>query len=133
GKRAIELHSNFAVGLYALGLTYCRTRQFDRACDAFDRLLVLSDRSTYFVAWSALVHGLAGERNKALKLSAGVGSKHSSECIHPLTSVLIGMALRDRAATANALRGYTMKNGSGFQVAHILPFLRDWRFEPAFV
>ena len=59
GRRALELHSDFAVGLYALGLTYCRTGQFDEACDAFERLLPWSNRATYFVGWGALAHALA--------------------------------------------------------------------------
>src|SRR5262249_8760556 len=47
GKRALELYPDFAVALYALGLTYCRTKRFDRACDVFERLLSLSNGAAY--------------------------------------------------------------------------------------
>jgi adenylate cyclase len=132
GRRALELHSDFAVGLYALGLTYCQTGQFDEACDAFERLLSWSNRATYFVGWGALAHALAGRRSDALALAADVGRKHSSEYVHPLTPVLLGIAIRDRAATADALRAYIEKNGPGFQVGHIVPFLGSWVEEGLF-
>ena len=126
GRRALELHSDFAVGLYALGLTYCRTGQFDEACDAFERLLTSSNRATYFVGWGALAHALAGRRADALALAADVERKHASDYVHPLTPVLLGIALGDRAATADALRAYIGNHGPGFQVGHIVPFLGSW-------
>jgi TolB-like protein/tetratricopeptide (TPR) repeat protein len=132
GQRALELHSDFAVGLYALGLTYCRIGQFDEACDAFERLLSQSNRATYFVGWGALAHALAGRRADAVALAAVVARKHSNEYVHPLTPVLLGIALGDRAATADALRGYIGKNGPGFQVGHIVPFLGSWVKEGLF-
>lgn len=126
GERALELHAGFAVGLYALGLTYCRTGQFDEACDVFERLLSWSNRGTYFAGWGALAHALAGRRADALALAAAVAQKHSSEYVHPLTPVLLGIALGDRAAAADALRAYVGRNGPGFQVGHIVPFLGSW-------
>jgi tetratricopeptide (TPR) repeat protein len=132
GRRSLELHSDFAVGLYALGLTCCRTGQFDEACDAFERLLAWSHRATYFVGWGALAHALAGRRADALALAADVARKHSGEYVHPLTPVQLGIALSDRAATADALRAYIDKNGPGFQVGHIVPFLGSWINEGLF-
>ena len=132
GQRALELHADFAVGLYALGLTYCQTGQFDEACDAFERLLHSSNRATYFVGWGAVAHALAGRRSDALALAGDIARKHSSEYVHPLTQVLLGIALGDQAATADALRAYIEKNGPGFQVGHIVPFLGSWAGEPLF-
>lgn len=132
GQRALELHADFAVALYALGLTYCRIGQYDEACDAFERLLSSSNRATYFIGWKALAHALAGRRTDALALAADVARKHSSEYVHPLTAVLIGIALDDRAAAADALRAYIGKNGPGYQVGHIVPFLGSWLDEPLF-
>lgn len=132
GQRALELHSDFAVGLYALGLTYCLTGQYDEACDAFERLLSQSNRATYFVGWGALAHALAGRRADAVALAADVARKHSSEYVHPLTPVLLGIALGDRAATADALNAYIEKHGPGFQVGHIVPFLGSWITEGLF-
>jgi TolB-like protein/Flp pilus assembly protein TadD len=126
GRRALELHSDFAVGLYALGLTYCRIGQFDDACDAFERLLASSNRATYFVGWKALAHALAGRRADALALAAAVVRKPAGVYVHPLTPILLGIALGDQAATANALRAYIAKDGPGFQVGHIVPFLGSW-------
>ena len=132
-ERALELHSNFAVGLYALGLTYCATARFDDACDAFERLPSSSSRAAYFVGWAALAHSLAGRRTDALALAAEIARRHSSEYVHPLTAVLTGIALGDRGATADALRAYIDKNGPGFQVGHIAPFLGRWAVDPTFV
>ncbi len=132
GRRALELHSDFAVGLYAVGLTCCRTGQFDEACDAFERLSAWSNRATYFVGWGALAHALAGRRADALALAADVARKYSGEYVHPLTPVQLGIALGDRAATADALRAYIGKNGPGFQVGHIVPFLGSWINEGPF-
>jgi TolB-like protein/Tfp pilus assembly protein PilF len=122
GKRALELYPNFAVALYALGLTYCRTKRFDRACDAFERLLSLSNGAPYFQAWAAMAHASAGNRNTALALATEMANKHPSQSIHPLTHVLIGIALNDPGAAADALGAYTAQDGSGFQLGHILPF-----------
>ena len=58
--------------------------------------------------------------------------KHSSEYVHPLTPVLLGIAPADRAATAEGLRAYIGKNGPGFQVGHIVPFLGSWAKEGVF-
>ena len=132
GLRALELHANFTVGLYALGLTHCRMGQFDEACDTFERLLSSSNRATYFVGWGALAHALAGRRADALALAADLARKHPNEYVHPLTAVLVGIALGDQAATADALRAYIGKNGPGFQVGHIVPFLGSWAGDPLF-
>lgn len=132
GRRALELHPHFVVGLYALGLTYCRVQQFDSACDAFDRLLMLSNRATYFLGWKALAHGLAGQVDEAAALAGEIAGRHPGEYTHPLTHVLVARARGDRDAAARALRAYIAAGGAGFQMGHIVPFFGDWRVDPEF-
>ena len=133
GQRALELHADFAVALYALGLTYCRMGQFDRASDAFERLLTSSNRAPFFVGWGAIAHALAGRRRETLTLAEDLAARHPSEYVHPVTPVLIGIALGDRHQTEDAVRAFIHQNGSGFQIGHVVPFLEEWRFKPGFV
>lgn len=133
GTRALELHPNFAVGLYALGLTHCRLQQFERACDAFERLLTLSNRATYFLGWKALAHGLAGQVDEAIALAGEIAGRHPGEYTHPLTHVLVARARADRGAAASAVRAYIAAGGAGFQMGHIVPFFGDWRSDPDFL
>jgi TolB-like protein/Tfp pilus assembly protein PilF len=133
GERALKLHPGFAVALYALGLTYCRTREFDKACEAFDQLLSVSERTPYFVAWRALACGLAGRPRDASALAAEIATRQATEYVHPLAQVLAGIGIGDPGTTANALKAYIAAKGAGFQVGHIVPFLGDWALEPPFL
>ena len=130
GEQALKLSPGFAVALYALGLTYCQTREFDQAGEAFDRLLSLSERAPYFLGWRAVACRLAGRPKEALSLAAEIAVRQTTEYVHPLAPVLAGIGVGDQFATANALNGYVAANGTGFQVGHIVPFLGAWKFEP---
>jgi serine/threonine-protein kinase len=132
GEQALKLHPGFAVALYALGLTYCKTREFEQACDAFDQLLALSERAPYFLGWRALACRLAGRPNDVLQLAAEIAARQTTEYVHPLAGVLAGIGGCDRVATAKALNVYIAAKGAGFQVGHIAPFLGDWIFEAPF-
>ena len=114
-------------------MTYCRKGQFDRASDAFERLLTSSNRAPFFVGWGAIAHALAGRRRETLTLAEDLAARHPSEYVHPVTPVLIGIALGDRHQTEDALRAFIHQNGSGFQIGHVVPFLEEWRFKPGFV
>lgn len=130
GERALKLHPDFAVALYALGLTYCRTREFDKACDVFDRLLSLSERAPYFLGWRALACGLAGRLHDASTLAAEIAARQTSGYVHPLARVVAGIGLGDPVATVDALATYVAEKGAGFQVGHIIPFLGRWMHHP---
>ena len=79
GERALELQSNFVVGLYALGLTYCRTGEFGKGRNAFNRLVGLSNRAAYFLGWAALAGGLDGRQAEARSLGTEIEDRHPSE------------------------------------------------------
>ena len=113
-------------------MTYCKTREYEQACDAFDQLLALSERAPYFLGWRALACRLAGRPNDVLQLAAEIAARQTTEYVHPLAGVLAGIGGCDRVATAKALNGYIAAKGAGFQVGHIVPFLGDWIFEPPF-
>jgi len=84
GERALELHSDFTVALWALGMTYCQTGQFDKATAAFQRLMSLSNRAAFFVGWAALAHALAGRPGEARGLAEEIAVRSSQEYVHPI-------------------------------------------------
>jgi serine/threonine-protein kinase len=132
GKRALALHPSFAVALYALGLTCCRTGRHAEACDAFDRLLDASHRARYFVGWNALARARGGRKGEALTLASDLAARHPDEYVHPITPVLMSLAAGDRQATQQALGAYAECEAPGFQICHIVPFLEEWRREAPF-
>ena len=132
GERAIELQSNFVVGLYALGLTYCRTGEFEKGRNAFDRLVTLSNRAAYFIGWAALARGLDGRAAEARSLGAEIKDRHPSEYVHPVAQMLVAIAEADRDGALRALESCVALQGSSFQLVHAAPFLGAWAGEAAF-
>ncbi len=132
GERALELQSNFVVGLYALGLTYCRTGEFDRGHDAFERLLALSNRASFFLGWAALAHALGGRDAERRSLSAEIEDRHPSEYVQPVVRLLAAMAAADRDAALRALEHCVASRGPTFQLVHVSPFLGHWAAESTF-
>ena len=132
GQRALELQSDFVVGLYALGLTYCRTGELDRGRDAFDRLLALSNRAPYFLGWAAVARSLDGRVAEVQALAAEIENRSPSEEVQPVARLLIAIARADRHETLRALERCVAFNGPSFQLVHASPFLGSWADEPLF-
>lgn len=132
GQRALELQSDFVVGLYALGLTYCRTGELDKGRDAFDRLIALSNRAPYFLGWAAVARSLDGRVADARALVAEIGNKYPSEDVQPVARLLIAIARADRHETLRALERCVAFNGPSFQLVHASAFLGSWADEPSF-
>jgi TolB-like protein/DNA-binding winged helix-turn-helix (wHTH) protein len=132
GQRALELQSDFVVGLYALGLTSCRTGAFDRGQDAFDRLLALTNRAPYFVGWAAVARSLDDRKAEVQALTEEIECRSPSEEVQPVTRLLIAMARADRHETLRALESCAAFNGPRFQLVHASPFLGSWAEEPSF-
>jgi hypothetical protein len=61
-----------------------------------------------------------------------MAARHPGEYVHPVTPVLIGIAVGDRDQTEDALRAYIEEGGSGFRIGHVVPFLDKWGLEPRF-
>ena len=132
GQRALELQSDFVVGIYALGLTYCRTGELDKGRDAFDRLLALSNRAPYFLGWAAVARSLDNRVEEARVLTAEVEHHCLSEDAQPVARLLIAIARADRHETHRALEGCVAFEGPSFQLVHASPFLGSWADEPSF-
>jgi adenylate cyclase len=132
GQRALELQSDFVVGLYALGLTYCRTGELDKGRNAFDRLLALSNRAPYFLGWAAVARSLDNRAAEARTLTAEIENRSSSEEVQPVARLLIAIARADRHETLRALERCVAFEGPSFQLVHASPFLGSWADEPSF-
>jgi TolB-like protein/DNA-binding winged helix-turn-helix (wHTH) protein/Flp pilus assembly protein TadD len=132
GERALELQSDFVVGLYALGLTYCRTGELDKGRDAFDRLLALSNRAPYFLGWAAVARSLDSRVAEVRALAAEIENRSPSEEVQPVARLLIAIARADRHETLRALERCVAFNGPSFQLVHASPFLGSWADEPLF-
>lgn len=130
-QRALELQSDFVVGLYALGLTYCRTGELDKGRDAFDRLLALSNRAPYFLGWAAVARSLDDRMEEARVLAAEV-EHHCLNGDAPVARLLIAIARADRHEIHRALEGCVAFEGPSFQLVHASPFLGAWADEPSF-
>ena len=132
GQRALELQSDFVVGLYALGLTYCRTGELDKGRDAFDRLLALSNRAPYFSAGQRWRAALTTVWRRRALLRRRSRHRCPSEEVQPVARLLIAIAGADRHETLRALERCVAFNGPSFQLVHASPFLGSWADEPSF-
>ena len=132
GQRAIELQSDFVVGLYALGLTYCRIGELGKGRDVFDRLLALSNRAPYFLGWAAVARSLDRGVAAVRALTAELENRSPSEEIQPVARLLIAIARADRHETLRALETCVAFKGPSFQLVHASQFLDSWADEPPF-
>ncbi len=132
GQRAIELQSDFVVGLYALGLTYCRIGELERGRDIFDRLLALSNRAPYFLSWAAVARSLDGRLAEVRALTAEIENRSPSEEVQPVARLLVAIARADRHETLRALETCVAFRGPSFQLVHASQFLGSWANEPSF-
>jgi TolB-like protein/tetratricopeptide (TPR) repeat protein len=132
GQRALELQPDFVVGLYALGLTYCRTGELDKGRDAFDRLLALSNRAPYFLSWAAVARSLDNRVAEARALTAEIENRCPSEDVQPVARLLIAIARADRHDTLRSRERCVAFEGPSFQLVHASPFLGSWADEPSF-
>lgn len=132
GQRALELQSDFVVGLYALGLTCCRTGELEKGQDAFDRLLALSNRATYFLGWAAVARSLDSRVAEVRALAAEIENRGASEEVQPIARLLIAIARADRQETFRALERCVAFKGPSFQLVHASAFLGSWAGEPSF-
>jgi TolB-like protein/DNA-binding winged helix-turn-helix (wHTH) protein/Tfp pilus assembly protein PilF len=132
GQRALDLQSDFVVGLYALGLTYCRTGELGKGQEAFDRLLALSNRATYFLGWAAIARSLDSRVAEVRALTAELENRSPTEEVQPIARLLIAIARADRHETLRALERCVAFEGPSFQLVHASPFLGSWADEPSF-
>jgi tetratricopeptide (TPR) repeat protein len=134
GERALELHADFALGLWTLGLAHSRLGNHDRAIALFEKTVSLSGRAPIFVGMLGLGLASAGKTSDARALLDELRTRGAHEFVMPLAYLMIQIGLGDRDDIHAALvttvdQGY---NGAGLETT-IGPYLDDLAGEPRFI
>jgi serine/threonine protein kinase/tetratricopeptide (TPR) repeat protein len=132
-ERSLELHPDFALGLWTLGLICCRVGQFERANAVLQRVMLLSNRAHMFVGLVGLNHGMAGRRAEAIGLAEELEARSSTEYVAPTSLLMIRVGLRDREKICDALQACVDRSNAGSIVEGLVgPFLDEWASDPRF-
>jgi TolB-like protein/tetratricopeptide (TPR) repeat protein/predicted Ser/Thr protein kinase len=132
-ERSLELHPDFALGLWTLGLACCRMGQFERATAVLLRVMVLSNRAPIFVGLLGLTYGRAGRRAEAMALVEELEKRSATEYVTPTALLMIQVGLRDREKVCDAMQACADLGCAGSIVEGLVgPFLDEWASDPRF-
>ena len=96
GERALELHPDFALALWSLGITYGRLGLHDRAIELFEKVVSLSARAPFFVGMLGRGLALAGKTADALALLDELRTRGAHEYVPPTARAYIQLGLGHR-------------------------------------
>jgi serine/threonine protein kinase/Tfp pilus assembly protein PilF len=133
-ERSLELHPDFALGLWTLGLACCRVGQFERATAVLQRVMVLSNRAPIFVGLVGLTCGRAGRGAEAIALAEELETRSATEYVTPTALLMIRVGLRDRDKICDAMQACIDRGCAGSIVEGLVgPFLDEWASDARFV
>ena len=95
GDRALALHPDFALGLWAVGVASGKLGQFDRAIGALERIVSISNRAPVFLSLLGLTYARAGRRADALALIDELAHRRATELVSPAERMTICVGLGD--------------------------------------
>jgi TolB-like protein/tetratricopeptide (TPR) repeat protein/tRNA A-37 threonylcarbamoyl transferase component Bud32 len=95
GERALTLHPDFALGLWAVGVASGKLGRFDRAIGALERIVSISGRAPVFLSLLGLTYARAGRRSDALALVDELETRAASEFVSPAERMTICVGLGD--------------------------------------
>src|SRR5579862_8609299 len=131
-ERSLELHPDFALGLWTLGLICGRVGQFERATTVLDRVMTLSNRAPMFVGMVGLNHGFAGRRDEALRIAEELETRRATEYVVPSALLMVQVGLRNHDKICEALQDCLYRRCAGSIVEGLVgPFLDEWMADPA--
>jgi tetratricopeptide (TPR) repeat protein len=135
--RALELHSDSALGLYALGLVSSQSGSYDRAIEAYVRLLAITNRASVVLGMLGCAYACAGRISEATLLLNELVDRASRQFVDPLPLALIYVALGDRENLEQQLNHIVEQHGTFANVEQILgvyldPLADERRFQDLF-
>ncbi len=121
------------LGLWALGLTYCKLSRPDRAVETYEQLVIITRRAAAFVGMLGFAYALAKERDKALGLRDELMERSKREYVAPFSLLAIDIGLGDRDNVYLDLEAFAQVESGGWALEAILgPFLDQFESEERF-
>lgn len=132
-QRALGIQPDFALGLYALGLGSCLLGQYDRAIEAFSKLVSITNRASVVVGMLGSAYALAGRTGDARILLDELMDRTAFQYVDPIGVALIYIGLGDLEGVERQLGAVLEQHGAFANVQHILrPLLGESANQPRF-
>jgi serine/threonine-protein kinase len=124
-ERAIELQSDYPLGLIFLGRACREQGLYERAIETYERAALVFKRTPLSLGWLGMAYALAGRRTDALALRDELLQRSSREYIVPVSFLGIDLGLGDRDEIYKDLQACLGDKISGFQLEISLGPLLD--------
>jgi serine/threonine-protein kinase len=133
GERALELHPDFALALWILGLAQSRLGRHDRAIALLEKAVSVSARAPFFVGLLGLGLAAAGRIHDARALLDELRTRSAHEYVIPVALLAIQVGLGHRDDIYAALVACVDQKYFGFIIGLIFGhYLDDLASEPRF-
>jgi tetratricopeptide (TPR) repeat protein len=133
GDRALALHPDFALGLWAVGVASGKLGQFDRAIGALERIVSISNRAPVFLSLLGLTYARAGRRADALALIDELAHRRATELVSPAERMTICVGLGDPEDVYTSLDACLRDGIVGPRIENFVgPYLDEFASLPRF-
>jgi tetratricopeptide (TPR) repeat protein len=124
GERALELQSDYPIGLLCLGWACCKLDSYEHAIEVLERLILISKRTPLFLGTLGMAYALAGRRLDALTLREELLRRRHDEYVVPHNLLAIDLALGDWDEIYEDLQACIADQVTGFSLELVVgPFL----------
>jgi serine/threonine-protein kinase len=118
--RALELQPNFVVGLWSRLVATFHLGRWEESLEAGRKLASLTRRSAFFLGMLACVHGMVGQREKALAIRQELLDRQQfGEYVVPDAFLTLDIGLDDIEAAHADLLAYLEDGGSGYTIGYV--------------
>jgi serine/threonine-protein kinase len=130
-ERALDLHPDFVVGLWPLGLACCALGQYERAIQTLTTLVALSRRAVLFSGMLGFAYGRAGRRSEAQDLLDELDRRRSTEYVSPFALWMIHFGLGELEQLYTSFDACLAEGDNGWHFALAVgPFLDELASDP---
>ena len=119
-ERALELHSDFALGLYALGVVHGQMGQYEKSIEALGRLLSITSRASVVIGMLGYAYAQAGRVPDAQLLLDELLDRSVRQYVDPIGVLLIYVGLEDLDAVERQLELILEVHAAFPNVEHLL-------------
>ena len=103
-ERALSLHPEFALGLYALGVVEGQLGRYDRSIDALSRLLAVTSRAWVVIGMLGYAYALAGRTHEAQLLLDELRDRAARQYVVSIGALLVYVGLGDLDSVERLLK-----------------------------
>lgn len=130
-ERAVELHPDFALALYGIGLSCIRLGNDQRAIQTLERVISIAGGIPWYVGMLGMAYAASGRRADANRCLDELADRSKSEYVFPFAAFMIHSVLGDREKVYEQLQALLEDGYPGSGVEIIAgPFLDDFFSDP---